>query len=72
MPARDPEVRRLSSLLAAEERHHPGDDHSERRRALRQAQTAARIRRLTDGLSLEERARLAAAVLAPGREGGLA
>jgi hypothetical protein len=65
MPARDPEVRRLSSQLAAEERHHPGADHSGRRRALREAQTAARIRRLTAGLPLEERARLAADVLAP-------
>jgi hypothetical protein len=66
MPARDPEVRRLSSLLAAEERHHPSDDHSERRRALREAQTAARIRRLVDGLPLEERARLAAGLLTAG------
>jgi hypothetical protein len=65
MPARDPEVRRLSSLLAAEARHHPGDDHSERRRALREAQTAARIRHLAAGLPLEVRARLAVEVLAP-------
>jgi hypothetical protein len=64
MAARDPRVRSLSCRLAAEERHHPDGDHSALRRALRVAQAGARVRRLVDGLTLEERAQIAVTVLA--------
>jgi hypothetical protein len=65
MPARDPAVRAASARLAAEERHHPHDDHSDLRRALRQAQAEEYVRRLVD-LPFGQRARLAGLLLAPG------
>jgi len=66
MPARDPQVRAISCRLAAIERHHPDRDTSDLRRALREAQTVAGVRRLIDGLTLEERSRIAVEVLGGG------
>jgi hypothetical protein len=62
MPARDPEVRTISSRIAATERHHPDTDTSALRRDLRVAQLAAHIRRVVDAappLSGAQRDRLA-------------
>jgi hypothetical protein len=65
MPARDPAVRAASARLAAEERHHPQDDHTEARLALRQARGEESIGRLLN-LPLEWRARQAARLLRAG------
>jgi hypothetical protein len=65
MPARDPAVRAASARLAAEERHHPHDDHADLRRALRQARGEESIGRLLD-LPLAWRARQAARLLTVG------
>ncbi len=65
MPARDPGVRVASARLAAEERHHPQDDHSDLRRALRQARAEEYVRGLLD-LPLDWRARQAARLLVAG------
>jgi hypothetical protein len=62
MPARDPAVREASARLAAKERHHPHDDHSDLRRALRQAQAEEYCRALVD-LPLDGRAHLARLLL---------
>ena len=65
MPARDPAVRAVSARLAAEERHHPHDDHSDLRRALRQARAEEYVRELVD-LPLDRRAHLARLLLTAG------
>jgi hypothetical protein len=77
MPARDPAVRAASARLAAEERHHPDADHTDLRRALYAAQTAASLRQtatylreLSGELTSEQRGQLAVAVLAPEHDGG--
>lgn len=62
MPARDAAVRAASARLAAEERHHPHDDHSDLRLALRQARAEEYVRDLLD-LPLDWRARQAARLL---------
>jgi hypothetical protein len=65
MPARDPAVRAASARLAAEERHHPQDDHTDLRLALRQARGEEYVGRLLD-LPLDWRARQAARLLTVG------
>jgi hypothetical protein len=65
MAARDPAVRAAAARLAAEERHHPQDDHTDLRRALRQARGEEHIGRVLD-LPLAWRARQAARLLTIG------
>jgi len=62
MPARDPAVREAAARLAAEERHHPDDDHSDLRCDLRTARAAEYVRSLRD-LPLDRRADLARELL---------
>jgi hypothetical protein len=65
MAARDPVVRRISARIAITERHHPGADTSDLRRALRQAKAEQYVRGLLD-LPLDWRARQAARLLTAG------
>jgi hypothetical protein len=63
MPAHDPEVRALSSKIAAIERHHSDANTGDLRRELRAAQLAEHIRRVVDAappLTDDQRTRLAA------------
>jgi hypothetical protein len=65
MAARDAAVCEAAARLAAEERHHPDDDHTDLRRALRQARAEEYVRGLLD-LPLDWRARQAAHLLTAG------